>query len=434
MLDIKFIKNNTDLVKKTILNKNSNVNIDLLLDLDARRRSYLSRIESLNARKNEIAKQISISKGDQTLIDEGKKVRLEIETLESDFKNIDVDFMAILSQVPNIPSDDTPVGKDDSENVVVKKIGEPTKFDFTPKEHWQLGADLDLIDTETSSEISGSRFAYLKNQLVHLQFALTSWALSVVCDENTLKNIISEAGLRISSKPFQPILTPVMIKPEIFARMARLEPKDERYYIPSDDLYLIGSAEHTLGPIHHDQILSESDLPVRYIGYSTSFRREAGAAGKDTRGILRLHQFDKLEMESFCLPEDSIEEQNLMVAIQEYLLQKLNIPYQVVICCTGDMGDPDARHLDIECWMPGQNKYRETHSADLMTDYQSRRLNTRVKRSDGNEFVHMNDATLIAMGRLLIAIIENYQTEDGEVIVPEVLKPFLPIKFDKISR
>lgn len=432
MLDIKFIRNNIEIVRKAIANKNSDVNLDLLIDTDTRRRSLLSQIEALQSQKNDIAKRIAISKGDEQLIEEGKKIRLEIESLEKSFREADTQFQELMFKLPNIPSEDTPIGRDDSENIVIKKVGEIPDFDFQPKEHWQLGSELNLIDTDSSSEISGPRFAYIKNELVHLQFALMSWAMSIVCDEDKIKKIAENSGLKVSSKPFSPILPPVMIKPDIFGRMARLEPKDERYYIPSDDIYLVGSAEHTLGPIHHDQILKESDLPLRYIGYSTSFRREAGAAGKDTRGILRLHQFDKLEMETFCLPEDSIEEQNLLVAIQEYLLQELKIPYQVVMCCTGDMGDPDARHIDIECWMPGQNKYRETHSADLMTEYQSRRLNTRVKRDDGNEFVHMNDATLIAMGRLMIAIMENYQLEDGSILVPEIIKNYLPIKFDKI--
>jgi seryl-tRNA synthetase len=211
--------------------------------------------------------------------------------------------------------------------------------------------------------------------------------------------------------------------------MGRLEPRDERYYIPSDDAYLIGSAEHTLGPLHMDQTLAEADLPIRYLGYSTSFRREAGSYGKDTKGILRLHQFDKLEMETFCLPENSIEEQNLLVAIQEHLVSSLGLPYRLVICSTGDMGDPDARHIDLETWMPGQGKYRETHSADLMTDYQSRRLAIKVKRTTGSaagksEYVHMNDATAFAIGRLLIAIMENYQQKDGSIKIPKALHAY----------
>ena len=226
-----------------------------------------------------------------------------------------------------------------------------------------------------------------------------------------------------------------MIKPDIFAKMARLEPKDERYYIQSDDVYLVGSAEHALGPMHMDETILEQDLPLRYAGYSTAFRREAGSYGKDTKGILRMHQFDKIEMESFSKPEDSIMEQDFFVAIQEYLLKQLEIPYQVMMICTGDMGGPDARQIDIECWMPGQNKYRETHTADLMTDYQARRLNTKLKRKDGkNEFVHMNDATVFAIGRTLIAILENNQQKDGSVKVPKVLHKYTGFKAIKVAK
>ena len=222
-----------------------------------------------------------------------------------------------------------------------------------------------------------------------------------------------------------------MIKPEPYVRMARLSlvDKDERYYLPQDDLYLIGSAEHTLGSMYMDEALPADQLPIRYIGYSTSFRREAGSYGKDMKGILRLHQFDKLEMESFTLPEDSEQEQNFIVAIQEYLIQSLDIPYQVVQICTGDMGKPDSRQIDMECWMPGQNKYRETHSSDLMTDYQTRRLGTKIRKIDGTSvYAHTNDATAFAIGRILIAIMENYQTKQGTIRVPKVLQKWLRLK------
>jgi len=225
-----------------------------------------------------------------------------------------------------------------------------------------------------------------------------------------------------------------MIKPDVYTKMARLSPEDktERYYIPSDDIYLVGSAEHTLGPIHIDQIIPEADLPIRYVAFSTAFRREAGSYGKDTRGILRVHQFDKIEMESFSKPEDSVLEQNFFVAIQEYLVKSLEIPYQVVSICTGDMGKPDARQIDIECWIPSQKKYRETHTSDLMTDYQARRLNTKLKRRDGKiEFVHMNDATAFAIGRILVAILENYQQKDGSIKVPKVLQKYCGFKVIK---
>jgi seryl-tRNA synthetase len=208
--------------------------------------------------------------------------------------------------------------------------------------------------------------------------------------------------------------------------MDRLEPRDDRYHLVEDDLYLTGSAEHTLGPLHMNEILSEEQLPIRYIGYSTAFRRESGTYGKDMKGIIRLHQFDKLEMESFTLPETGLDEQNLFVAIQEHIMRALALPYQVVQVCTGDMGKPDARQIDIETWLPGQGKYRETHTSDYMTDYQARRLMTRVRRADGSiEYVHMNDGTALAIGRILVAIMENYQQADGSILVPMILIPWI---------
>ena len=262
--------------------------------------------------------------------------------------------------------------------------------------------------------------------MVLLEFALMQFGFKVLGDKKILKKIADKVKPGYSPKPFVPVIPPVLIKPEVFQRMARLEPTEERYYIPSDNLYLIGSAEHTLGPLHMDETLKESELPIRYVGFSTAFRREAGSYGKDVKGILRVHQFDKLEMESFTLPEDSFKEQEFIVGVQEYLMQSLELPYQIIICSTGDQGGPDFRHLDLETWMPAQNKYRETHSADLMNDYQSRRLGTKVKRENGEtQFVHMNDATAFAIGRTLIAILENYQTKDGKIEVPKVLQEYV---------
>ena len=249
--------------------------------------------------------------------------------------------------------------------------------------------------------------------------------------EKELKKIADSVTKGYSVKPFIPIVPPVLVRPDVMTKMARLteQDKDERYYLPKDDLYLVGSAEHTLGPMHMDETFNEDDLPVRYLGFSTSFRRESGSYGQDTRGVLRVHQFDKIEMESFTLPEESTKEQDFIVAIQEKLVQALKISYQVVMISTGDMGNPDARQIDIECWMPGQGKYRETHTSDLMTDYQTRRLNTKVRRKDGRiEFAHTNDATAFAIGRTLIAILENYQQEDGSVKVPEVLQKYIGVE------
>ncbi|MBU3942843.1 serine--tRNA ligase, partial [Patescibacteria group bacterium] len=319
----------------------------------------------------------------------------------------------LLYKIPNILAQDVPAGKDESENVVIKQVGKVPTFNFEIKDHVELGEALGIIDLKTAAQVSGARFVYLKGKLALLQLALINHTFDI-----------------LTKKGFIPVVPPVMIKPEVYEKMARLSEadKDERYYFPQDDLYLIGSAEHTLGPLHMNEILNEKDLPLRYAGYSTAFRREAGSYGKDTKGILRVHQFDKIEMESFTVKEDSLKEQDFIVSIQEELIKSLKIPYQVVMICTGDMGSPDARQIDIECWMPGQNKYRETHTSDLMTDYQARRLNTRVRRKEGTEFVHMNDATAFAIGRTLIAIMENYQQKDGSIKIPEVLQKYTGFK------
>ncbi|TSC91931.1 MAG: seryl-tRNA synthetase [Parcubacteria group bacterium Licking1014_17] len=426
MLDIEFIKQNKEKVAEAIKNKGAKVDLEELLKFDGERRKLVGRINELQKKKNELAEENKKQKPTPELIDEGRKIKEQIAELESHFTPVEEAFLRLLSRMPNIPTDDTPIGKDESGNVILRKVGELPEFGFKPKEHWELGVELDLIDTEKAGEISGSRFAYLKRELVLMEFALIQYAMQSLTDEKTIKKIISKYDLDVPATPFVPIVPPVMIKPEVMQKMARLEPREERYHIQSDDLYLIGSAEHTLGPLHMNEILEEKFLPIRYLGFSTAFRREAGSYGKDVKGILRVHQFDKLEMESFALPEQGIAEQNFFVAVQEYLMSLLELPYQVVAICTGDMGGPDARQIDIETWMPGQNKYRETHTADYMTDYQSRRLNTKVKRTNGkSEFIHMNDATAVAIGRTIIAIMENYQTKEGTIKIPKVLRPFM---------
>lgn len=420
MLDIKFIRQNRDLVKEAARKKGVRVDVDKLIVLDARRRELLESSERLKAEQNKK------SQGPQLQADlEGlKALKEKFKIMQHELSCVEEEFSQLMLQIPNIPSDDTPVGSDESGNKILRQWGKKKNFTFKPKEHWEIGENLDLIDNERAAKVSGARFAYLKNGLVLMQFALIQYALSVFTSERLIKKIMKKASLNLKPTPFIPVIPPVLIRPEAMQKMARLEPKEERYHIQNDDLYLVGSAEHTLGAMHMNEILEEKDLPLRYIGYSTAFRREAGSYGKDMKGILRVHQFDKLEMESFCLSENSAKEQELCVAIQEYLVQSLNLPYQVVIMCTGEMSGPDARQIDVETWMPGQNKYRETHTADLMTDYQARRLGIKVRRANGSEFVHMNDATAFA-GRTLIAILENYQTQKGTVEVPKVLRNYM---------
>ncbi len=418
MLDVRIIRENPEKVKAAIATKNADpALVDQFLALDKDWRDAIGALEEKRAEQKKL--------GAARDIEGAKRVKEEIKGLEEKAGMLEKEREAVWLRIPNLPSEDTPVGKDDSENPEIKKWGEPPQFDFEPKDHVTLGESLGFIDTETASKVTGARFGYLKGDLVLLEMALVQFAMRTLTDPAIIKKIAESIRPGYPAKVFTPVLPPVMIRPDVFERMARLEPRDERYYIPADDLFLIGSAEHTLGPMHMDETIPEERLPLRYVGFSTSFRREAGSYGKDMKGILRVHQFDKVEMESFSTPEDSIAEQDFFVAIQEYLVQALELPYRLVFCCTGDQGDPDARHIDVETWLPGQGKYRETHSADLMTDYQSRRLGTKVKRADGKtEFVHMNDATAFA-GRTLIAIMENYQTKEGTIRVPDVLQPFI---------
>ena len=420
MLDINFIRENKEVVDRAQKLKKVKkiVNLDELLSLHEDRKSLSQKRDELNAQKNTAAKERNI--------EEGTRIKAEVQAVEAQYNEVEKKYIAMMLSLPNVFSPDTPEGKDDTENKVIRNWGVKPAFDFEPKEHFVLGEALGVIDKETAGEVSGSRFGYLKGDLALLQFALIQFCLSTLTDQKKIDHIVKKLGLDINPKAFVAVVPPVMVKTAVYNRMARLEPSDDKYKIEGEDLWLTGSAEHSLGPMYMDTMLEEEALPIRMIGYSTAFRKEAGTYGKDTNGILRMHQFDKLEMETFSLPEYSIQEQDLMVGIQEYLMQSLKLPYQVVAICTGDMGIPDYRQMDIETWMPGQNKYRETHTSDLMTSFQSRRLNTKVKRVDGGkDFVHMNDATAFAIGRTLIAIMENYQQADGTVKIPEVLQPFM---------
>lgn len=418
MLDIKFIRENPDIVRQAAENKGVDIDVDKVLALDKEYRALLTENEELRKQHNEASKARDVEKG--------KELKGALAEREQKIDDVKGRLDPLLRGLPNIPSEDTPIGQDESGNVVTKTVGQLPDFGFEPKDHTELGKMHDLIDSELSAQVSGARFTYLKGDLVLLQNAVIQHVIATLTNEDTLKGIIADNGLDVSSTPFIPVIPPLFIRAEVMERMARLEPREERYHIPSDDLYLIGSAEHTLGPMHMDQTFKEADLPKRYFACTPAFRREAGSYGKDTKGILRLHQFDKIEMESFSLPEHSRAEQDLFVAIQEHIVQDLGLPYQVVQICTGDMGGPDSRQIDIETWMPGQGKYRETHTSDLMTDYQARRLKTRVKRNDGTiDFVHMNDATAVALGRILIALLENNQQQDGSIRIPELLIPFM---------
>ena len=428
MIDIQFIRDNPAEVREKAKQKLVDIDIDALLVLDTNRIDMLRQVESLRKKRNENSSKMSGGKPDQVIVDEGKQLKVELAEREQLLSKIEADWLAQMKKVPNMPSDDTPIGASEEENIVTETIGEKPVFDFEPSSHWQIAQARNWLDKERGAKVAGSRFAYLKGELVHLQFGIVQYALSRLTDEKWLQNVASKSSLEVSTKAFVPIIPPMMLKTEIFDGMGRLEPRDQRYKVgePEDDLWMNGSAEHPIGSMYYKETLAEVDMPIRYIGYATSFRREAGSYGKDMEGMLRMHQFDKLEMESFTTPFTSFNEHLFMIAIQKELMNELGLHYQVMLKCTADIGDPNARGVDINTWMPGQNAYRETHSADYMTDFQTRRMQTRIKMTDGTSvFAHTNDATALVLSRIPAVIIEQFQTVDKKVVVPEVLRPFM---------
>lgn len=426
MLDIQFIRDNPEMVEEKAKQKGYEVNIGELLELDSERRTRLTQIEELRSRRNTQSSDIKNSPPTEEQISIGRQLKEELGQREEELKTIDEKYGTLLKAVPNMPLDDVPVGSTEDENVVAKKNGDIPEFGFTPKNHWEILEPLDMLDKERAAKISGSRFAYLKGDLVRLQLAIMQFVMQTLGDQTVIQKLIDENELHVSAKPFTPVLPPALLRTEPYKASARLNAEEVTYKIEQDDLWLNASAEHTLCTMYWNETLPEEMFPIRYVGYSTSFRREAGTYGKDTEGMIRMHQFDKLEMEVFSTPETGLDEHRLQVAIQEYLVRQIRLPYQVLQKCTFDIGKPNARGIDIETWFPGQNKYRETHTADFMTDYQARDLKIRVKRNQGGtDLVHTNDATAFALGRIMAAIVENYQTADGRVRVPEVLKPFM---------
>jgi seryl-tRNA synthetase len=429
MLSIEFIRENKAQVVSSCKNKNKDPKlVEDLLSYDEERKTLQTKLDALRAKQKEGSQKVAASTGAarEAVLAEMTTLKGEIQELETKIEPVMMQWEKLLRAIPNVTSPDMPVGKDDSENVVVRTWGTPRNFTFPVKDHVDIGKQLNIIDCEKSADISGSRFYYLKGDAVLLQFAVINHVFATLGSEKILSEIAKEKGIEVSPEPFVPMLPPVIMRREVMRKMDRLEPEDQRYILPEDDQVFVGSAEHTMGSYHMDETLEEAELPVRYIGYSTAFRREAGTYGKDMRGILRVHQFDKLEMESFTAQEDGAKEQQLIVGVQEYLVRSLGLPYRVVHVCTGDTGKPDYDQYDIETWVPSQNTYRETHTSDYMTDYQARRLKTFYKTKGGEKkLVYMNDATAFAISRILIAILENNQNEDGTVTIPEVLRPYM---------
>lgn len=420
MLDPRYVYDNLDYLRKVCQDKFVECDLDAFKSLYEELKSSQKELDNLNAAKNQAA-----ANRDQ---EEGARLKAQSGELEEKVRTLEEQFKAVAESVPNLYSPDTPFGKDDEENVVIKKWWEPTRFDFEPKDHADLGLALDILDFDTAGQVSGSRFVYIKNDLALLQFAIVNWVFQTLTNQEVIDQIIKNNNLKVSNKPFSAVIPPVLMKREVMQKMGRYNPNDQTYDLKLDDMVLVASAEHSVGPMHMDQMIDADLLPIRYLGYSSAFRREAGSYGKDTKGMIRQHQFDKLEMETFTTPEQGMEEHLFMVAIQEYLMQQLNIPYELMLCCAGDMWAVDFRHIDLNSWIPTQGKFRETHSADYVTDYQARRLGTRFKDSKDagrKGFIHMNDATAIALWRTMVAIMENYQQADGTIAIPEVLRPFM---------
>lgn len=426
MLDIQFIRDNREAVAKKAQQKGYTVAIDELLKLDAQKRELITEIEHIRAKRNELAASFKKTKPTPEQLEAGRQLKEKLAEGESALGPIEERYDFLLRAVPNMPLADVPVGATEDENVVAKVVGDKPDFEFPVKNHWEILEPRDMLDKERAAKIAGSRFAYLKGDLVRMQFAIMQFVMTTLGDTKVIQKLIDENNLNVSAKPFTPILPPALLRTEPYVASARLNAEEVTYKIEQDDLWLNASAEHTLCTMYWNEVLPEDMFPIRYIGYSSSFRREAGTYGKDTEGIIRLHQFDKLEMEVFSTPETGLDEHKLQCALQEYLVQQLGLPYQVLQKCTADIGKPNASGFDVEVWFPGQQKYRETHTADYMTDYQARDLKIRVRRADGKiELVHTNDATAFALGRIMAAIVENYQTAEGHIIVPEVLRPFM---------
>jgi len=425
MLDIQFIRENPKVVREKAKQKGYDIDVQQLLGFDEKRREMQQQVDELRQKRNEIAESMKGNKPSQDQVTNGREVKDKLADLEHQYASINQEFIELLKTVPNMPLDSVPVGSTEAENKVIKTVGDKPEFDFKPKNHAEIADAKGWLDKERAVKIAGARFVYTKGDLVRLEFSLWQYGMNVLSNEDVLKQIALDNNLKVSSKPFVPILPPAVAKKEVFEATGRLNREEQTFKFEGEDLWMNASAEHTIAPIYLNEILDEADLPIRYVGYTTAFRKEAGTYGKDTEGIFRLHQFNKLEMESFTTPESSLDEHLFMVAIQEYLMQQLGLPYHVLEKCTADIGRPNAKGVDIEVWLPSQQTYRETHTADYIGDYQARAMKTRLRNKDGKiKLVHTNDATVFSQ-RPLIAIIENYQNNDGDVVVPEVLRPYI---------
>lgn len=413
-MDIRFLRENREQVEEGLEKKKVDVDVEGILRLDERRREILKTLEPMRHRQKEAGRRIpSLSSHEKKeAIEALSKLSSKIKALEQELAEVEAKIKDQLLSIPNLPAEDVPEGAGEEDNEVLKEVGERPSFDFAPRDHVELGKQLGVIDVERSAKVAGSRFGYLLGDAVRLEFALVQHGLSLLEPEG-----------------FIPVIPPVLAKGEMIDGMVgdRFEADVDMYQLERDGLRLAATSEHTIGAMLAGEITAEASLPQKYAGFSTCFRREAGSHGKDVRGLLRVHQFDKLEMFVFCLPEQSEQMHAHLVTLQEKFVSSLGLPYRVVNVCAGELGFPAAKKVDIECWIPSEGRYRETHSCSNCTDFQARRLNIRYRReADGKvAFLHTLNGTLCAIGRTLIALMENNQRADGSVAIPEVLRPFM---------
>ncbi len=415
MLDLKFIRDNADAVRKNISDRFMEADVDTVIQLFEERNTLILKTDELRRQRNENAAKM---KGKmppeerEPLVAEGKKLKEEISSIEGRLNTVNEELTREASRIPNMAHPDAPLGKEDKDNLEVSRFKGPTEFSFTPKDHVQIAADLDLVDFDTAARVSGPKFYYLKNEAVFLELALTRYALDI-----------------LREKGFTPTITPDIAKEEVLEGIGFNPRGDESniYALENTGTCLVGTAEITLGGYYSGSILDAADLPIKMAGLSHCFRREAGAAGQYSKGLYRVHQFSKVEMFVYCRPEDSDRIHQELLQVEEEIFSGLNIPYRVVDTCTGDLGGPAYRKYDLEAWMPGRGEnggWGEVTSTSNCTDYQARRLGVRYKEDGKNQYVHMLNGTAVAVSRAIIAILENFQQEDGSIKIPDALVPY----------
>lgn len=416
MIDLKKLREEAEIFKEALRKRGQpDELVDEILELDERKRKLITKLNSLRAERNRLSKEVSKAKKEgkdpRKIIEQSKRIGEKIRDMEREISSVKEKLESLLLTFPNVPHVSTPVGESEKDNVVVKKWGEPRMFDFEPKAHWDLGPMLGLMDFERASRISGSRFVILRSQLALLERALINFMIDVHVEEHG----------------YVEILPPHLVKREAITATGQL-PKfeEELYNTQPDDMFMIPTAEVPLISMHMNEILFEEDLPLKYVAYTPCYRREAGSYGKDVRGMVRVHQFDKVELVWFTKPEESYEALEKLTSHAEKILQKLELPYRVVELCTGDLGFAAAKTYDIEVWLPSYNDYKEISSCSNTEDFQARRGNIRYRKKDNKlDYPHTLNGSGLAVGRTLIAIVENYQRSDGRIDVPKVLKPYM---------